>query len=257
MTVLLLKLTISPLVIAFASLLARRFGPELGGWLIGLPVSAGPVAAFLAVDHGAAFAARVSTGFVAGVSAQAAFVIGYVAATRRNQRVGVALLAGTTSFVLTGLALEAAGLSLALLLTFALAMLFLGLKFVPKRALETELAPARHELALRMAAATCLVLTITTFASTLGPGLSGVATTFPLLSTILAVSVHRVDPHAAVAVYRGLLTGLFALTGFAATLALIVARVPLAAAFSVALVLTLSIQLGSLRTLRRSSAIHA
>jgi hypothetical protein len=256
-TVLLLKLTISPLVIGLASLLARRFGPELGGWLIGLPVSAGPVAAFLALDHGAAFAARVATGFVAGVSAQAAFVMGYVAMTRRGRGAGVALLAGAVSFGLTGIALEAAGLSLALLLTIALAMLFLGLKAVPSRALELRLTPGRHELALRMAAATCLVLTITTFASTLGPGLSGVATTFPLLSTILAVSVHRADPDAAVAVYRGLLTGLFALTGFAATLALILSRVPLAAAFSIALVLTLSIQLGSLRTVRRSAALRA
>ncbi len=108
-----------------------------------------------------------------------------------------------------------------------------------------------------MVAATGLVLTITTFASALGPGLSGLATTFPLLSTILALSVHRADPHAAVDVYRGLLMGLFALAGFAATLALVLSRLPLAAAFTLAVVLTLSIQLGSLRTLRRDSGLHA
>ena len=60
-----------------------------------------------------------------------------------------------------------------------------------------------------------MVLLITAVASHLGAGPSGVATTFPLLSTILALSVHRADPLAAVAVYRGLLLGLFALTGFA------------------------------------------
>jgi len=97
MTVLLLKLTLSPTIIAVASLLTRRFGPTVGGWLIGLPVTAGPVALFLALDHGANFAARVSTGFVAGVSGQAAFVLGYVALARRGAPWMTALLAGTAA----------------------------------------------------------------------------------------------------------------------------------------------------------------
>jgi len=255
-TILLLKLTISPTVIAFASFLARRFGPAVGGWVIGLPVSAGPVALFLVLDHGASFTARVATGFVAGVSAQAAFVLGYVAVALRGARWTAALAAGSASFALTGVALETAGLSLPVLLACALSTLVIALKLVPSGLVVEQPRAGGHDLALRMAAATFLVLAITTFATTLGPGLSGVVTTFPLLSTILAVSVHRIDAHAAVAVYRGLLVGLFALTGFATTLALVLSRLPVAAAFTLAVFLTLSIQLGSLHTLRRSSGLR-
>jgi hypothetical protein len=255
-TILLLKLTISPAVIALASYLARRFGPAIGGWLIGLPVSAGPVALFLDLDHGASFTAKVATGFVAGVSAQAAFVIGYVALARRGAAWTAALATGTAAFALTGVLLELSGLTLPVLLACALAMLWLGLKVVPKTG-HRELPRGHGNLLVRMAAATFLVLAITTFATTLGAGFSGLATTFPLLSTILAVSLHRADPLAAVAVYRGLLTGLFALIGFAATLALVLVHLSVAFAFALAVALTLSIQLGSLRTVQRGSGARA
>ncbi len=255
--IVLLKLTISPLVIVLASLLARRFGPMVGGWAIGLPVSAGPVALFVALDHGAAFAARVSTGFVAGVSAQVAFAIAYVGLAQHGADRLRSLAAGTAAFVATGLALEATRLSLPFLLAAALVSLLIGLRLVPGVAGVPQHEPTRRDLVLRMAAATGLVLAITSFASTLGPGLSGVATTFPLLTTILASSLHRTSAQAAVQVYRGLLVGLFALTGFAATLSIVLSRVPVATAFALALALTLSIQLGSLQAIRRTSGLRA
>lgn len=256
MTILLLKLTVSPLVILLASLLARRFGPAVGGWLIGLPVTAGPVALFLALQHGTGFSARVAAGFVAGVSAQAAFVAGYAFCARRGSSRGTALIAGTGCFAATGAVLELAHFTLPLLLVCALASLILGLRFVPAGSVRALPRPTGTNLALRMGAATGMVLLVTAVASHLGAGPSGVATTFPLLSTILALSIHRADSLAAVAVYRGLLLGLFALTGFATTLALLVSRVPLAAAFAVALFLTISIQARSLQSLRKVSPSH-
>jgi hypothetical protein len=255
-TILLLKLTVSPLVILLASLLARRFGPAVGGWLIGLPVTAGPVALFLALQHGTGFSARAATGFVAGVSAQAAFVAGYAFFARRGSSRERALIAGTACFGATGAVLEAAHFRLPLLFVFALASLILGLKLLPARSVGVLPRPTRTNLVLRMVAATGMVLLITAVASHLGAGPSGVATTFPLLSTILALSVHRADSLAAVAVYRGLLLGLFALTGFATTLALLLSRVPLAAAFAVALCLTISIQARSLQSLRKVSTFR-
>lgn len=258
MTILLLKLTITPTVIAAATLAARRFGPAVAGWLIGLPLTCGPVALFLALDHGAGFAARVATGFVAGVSAQAAFVLGYVAVARRGGRWPAALAGGTASFVVVGLALAAAAPSLPVLLACDLAALAIGIRLVPVGSVVRVPSPARWDLPLRMVLATGLVLAITGFASTVGPGLSGIATTFPLLSTLLAVFVQRAEgAPAAIAVYRGLLVGLFALLGFASTLVLVLSRLPIAAAFSLAIALTLSIQLGSLQVMRRVAVLAA
>jgi hypothetical protein len=101
-SLLLLKLTITPAVIAFATLAARRFGPAVGGWLIGLPFTCGPVALFVALEHGPGFASKVATGFVAGITAQAAFVLGYVAVAARGGRWQVSLAAGL--FALMGFA---------------------------------------------------------------------------------------------------------------------------------------------------------
>ncbi len=252
MDLLLLKLTITPVVIALASLAARRFGPAFGGWLIGLPVTAAPVVLFIALDHGPRFATRVADGFVAGVLGQIAFVLAYVRLSRRGHGSRIALGAGAVAFVATGLLFGLPRISLGLLAPLAFAALFGALRIVPSHAGAPSTPGRTGDLLLRMGLATALVLGITTFAATLGPTLSGIAAGFPLLSTLLAVFAYRSDgPGAAVAVYRGLLLGLFALMGFALTLALVLRHLSTAAAFTLALLVTFAIQLGSLRAVRR------
>ncbi len=257
MTLLLLKVTITPSVIALATIVARRFGPAVGGWLIGLPFTNGPVALFLTLEHGTAFTGHVARGFVAGISGEVAFVLAYVGLVRRGHGWLPALLAGSTAYVAVGAALATASGSAPLLLAIAFAALLIGLRVVPDGGAATCVS-ARWELPARMALATTLVVSVTAFASVIGPGLSGVATTFPLISSLLAVCVHRANgPAAAIAVYRGLLAGLFALMGFATTLILALSRLPLATAFALAVGLALSIQLASLPVVRRRQAAAA
>lgn len=254
MTLLLLKVTITPSVIALATIVARRFGPAVGGWLIGLPFTNGPVALFLTLEHGPAFTAHVARGFVAGITGEVAFVLAYVGMVLRGRGWRQAVLAGSAAYVAVGAALATASGSAPLLLAIALAALLLGLRLVPAGGTATS-AQSRWELPARMALATTMVLAVTAVASLIGPGLSGVATTFPLISTLLAVCVHRANgPMAAIAVYRGLLAGLFALMGFATTLILLLSRLPLATAFALAVTLALSIQLASLTVVRRGQA---
>jgi hypothetical protein len=57
MSSLVLKLVLTPVLIGGASLAGRRFGPSVGGWLVGLPLTSGPIAFFLTLDHGHSFAA--------------------------------------------------------------------------------------------------------------------------------------------------------------------------------------------------------
>ncbi len=44
------KLVASPLLIWAASLVGRRWGQAVAGWLVGLPLTSGPVARIQAVD---------------------------------------------------------------------------------------------------------------------------------------------------------------------------------------------------------------
>jgi hypothetical protein len=239
-------------VVALATLAARRFGPAVGGWLVGLPLTFAPVAVFVAIERGPGFAAHVSTGAVAGVTAEAAFVVAYAGVASRGFGWGPALAAGTAGFAAAGLALERAHPALWLLLASAILSLVVALRLVP-RAGRTVWPRTRFELPLRVVLATSLVLLVTGFAGTLGPGVSGLATTYPLITTTLALFAHRaVGADGAIAVYRGLLLGVFALVAFAASLDLVVTRLPLGLAFVLAFGLMAAVQLGSLPVIRRA-----
>ena len=70
-----LKLVLTPALIALASLAGRRWGPAVSGWLVGLPLTSGPVTFFLALNQGLAFAAAAAVGTLAGTISQAAFCL--------------------------------------------------------------------------------------------------------------------------------------------------------------------------------------
>jgi len=73
MNLLALKLILTPLFVGGATLVARRFGPRVGGWLVGLPLTSGPVAFYLALEQGTGFAARAPQATLLGQVSFAAF----------------------------------------------------------------------------------------------------------------------------------------------------------------------------------------
>lgn len=77
MRILIFKLVVTPLLIGGISLLGRRWEPTVGGLLVGLPLTSGPVALFLALDHGARFAASSSLGILAGGLSGGLFCLSY------------------------------------------------------------------------------------------------------------------------------------------------------------------------------------
>ena len=141
MNLLAVKLIVTPLMILAASLAGRRWGEALGGWIVGLPLTSGPVAAFLAVERGANFAAEASAGSLAGAIAQVAFVGGYALAAPWGWPAG--LIAGAVAYAGAALVLQAAALALTTLFILSLAALALGLAALPRdrRASAPSLAP--------------------------------------------------------------------------------------------------------------------
>jgi hypothetical protein len=257
MSLLLLKLALSPAVMTIATLAGRRFGPAAGGWLTGLPLTAAPVAVIVTVQHGPRFAAGVAAGFLTGVAGQAAFAVGYTRLWGRRRSWRRALCAGTAAFAATGAVLTAGRMSTLGLCLCAVAALACALWLAPEaasRPITSQSADSRRrDLPLRALLAGGVMLAVTTASSSLGPAVSGVVATFPLMSTVLAVFAHRREgPPAAAAVYRGLLVGLFSVTGFSAALALLLPRVPAPLAFEVALIATLAIQAASFQASRSS-----
>jgi hypothetical protein len=77
MDTLALKLVLTPVLVGTASLAGRRWGPVVSGWFVGLPLTSGPIAFFLALNNGVAFAAATAVGTLAGAISQAAFCLAY------------------------------------------------------------------------------------------------------------------------------------------------------------------------------------
>ena len=254
MQTLALKLTATPLLILAASLSSRRWGESVGGWLVGLPLTSGPVCFFLALDQGPDFATAAGLGALAGAASEAGFCLAYGVVAPRSAW-PAALAAGTLGYGACGAALTRATLPLWPSAMLACTALAAALWQLPRPRSDLLAVPRipRWDIPARMVAATALVLGLTALAPLVGPRASGVLATYPVFAAVLSgFSHHARGAGAALQVLRGLLTGLFAFTGFFAALALSLPRFGIAAGFALATGVALAIQGGSLIAVRRT-----
>lgn len=187
---LLLKLVLVPGLIALVTVAGRRFGPRIGGWLNALPLMAGPVLFFLALEQGDAFVSRAAEATLAGLAAVAAFSVIY-AWTAVTRSWWVCVLVGWTAFALLTVALQAVTWTAASGLALALAAFAIAPFTLPSLPDAPIPAPAPvWDLPLRMGASVLLVLAVTGLAAWLGPRLSGAITPFPIATTILLAFTH-------------------------------------------------------------------
>lgn len=215
MELLVIKLGLPTLLIGSASLAARRWGSAIGGWLVGLPLTSGPVILFLTLQYGNAFAARAAHGIVLGLISTAAFCVVYAAIARRASWpwcwLGSWIAFAICTGALNGIAFSAAGSFLAAIAALAAALPFLPAGRGPFRQIE---APW-WETPLRMLSTAAIVVVLTGVAGVLGPHLSGLVTPAPVAGTIMAVFTHRLEgAQAAVRLLRGFVAGNFAFAAF-------------------------------------------
>jgi len=214
-TLLILKLVLTPLLIALVTWVGRRWGPGVGGWLMGFPLTSGPVSALLALEYGRAFAAHAAVGTIGGQAADCLFCLVYCLV---SQYTGwpLSALAAIVSFFVSIFIWN--GVQLSLLFTFAIAVLTISLVFwlLPNRsaALKASATPS-WDLPARMIAAAAFVVLLTTFANTLGARLSGLLSPFPLFTVVIAVFTHHQQGAAAsTQLLRGVVLGGFAFATF-------------------------------------------
>ncbi len=264
MTTLVLKLALTPVLIAGASLAGRRWGASVSGWLVGLPLTTAPVAAFLAAEHGPRFAGRTMVGSLSGAGAEVAFCIAYARCAARGR--AVSLLAATAVFATVGAATEALPLSPRLpspllpTLAGAFALLALARPLVPEPEphARSVAPPPRWDLPARAVLATSLVVLFTAVATTVGARLTGLLTVFPLYATVLAMFAHGTAGRSgALQVLRGVVLGLYAYVTFCFTSAALLGRIDTVAAFAIAATAALLVQASTLVVVRRSPLAEA
>jgi len=248
----LLKLVVTPTLITFATLVGRRFGQAIAGWLIAFPWTSAPVSFFLALDHGVAFAAAAARGSIAAVAAECVFALSY-AHVRRGWPLSLSV--ASVSYVVAALVMQFVALDPIPLAALMAALLLITSRLLPSGAARVHVReiPPAWDLPARVAVTTSIVLIITTVAPALGPYGSAVAASFPLFASILAAFAERHSGHtAAIDVIRGLVAGLFGFTTFFLVIAELLPPLGLIA-FVIAAVATLLVQATSLAMLRRGA----
>ncbi len=236
---LLLKLTLTPLLIGGASLAARRWGPAVAGWIVALPLTSGPVLFFVALDHGPEFASGAAVGTMLGLGAIVAYGLGFAAASSRGP--AAALIVATACYVGAGLALQfAAGWPLVLLAALVTLAILVTLRVLPA---STSGPPAaRHpawDMPARVIVGTVLVVSLTTVAPLLGPTVSGIVTTFPVYVSVLSVFafLHGGRP-AAIGTLRGALIGLPGTVAFYLPIHYLIVGAGIGPAFALSMAIT-------------------
>jgi hypothetical protein len=247
-----LKLVVTPLLIAAATLVARRWGHGVGGWLAGFPLTSAPVSVFLAIEQGPDFAAGAATGTLLGLTALAVFCLVYGRAAGRLGWAGSAA-AGLAAFGICLGALSAVPASLSAAFALVCVSLALVAALLPTtRAAVSSVKPPTWDLPLRMAVATTVVLFLTAAAHRLGPMLSGLLSPVPVFLLVLATFAQRSEgPAACVSVLRGGVMGTFAFAVFFLVVGALLGRIGIGATYALASLAGLVVNGAILAVVRR------
>ncbi len=248
MNILALKLILAPIIIGSASLAGRKWGPAVSGWIVGMPLTSGPVIFFVALSHSSAFAANAALGVLSGGLSLVAYALTYswLAVKFRWQ---IAITSSLLVFATSTTILQNFTFPLLPVFFMVATAIVIGLRFMPNDIVvkESETKPGKWDIPIRILIGTSFILLLTGIAPLIGSRLTGLLTTIPLYVTILAIFAHQHQgPAAAAHVLRGLLYGMFAFTGFFIVLSLLIEKTSLAVSFGAAVLTALVIQGSSL-----------
>jgi hypothetical protein len=243
-TTLALRLVLAPAFIVAISLVARRFGARAGGVIGGLPVIAGPILLVLALDKGSAFAADAAVGTMLGVVALIAFVLAYVAVSRRYGWPAAITIGWATFFVVLG-AIEPVKAGRGIAVVLACGACALGILVLPKPERGTRAGAAHqpYDLALRAACAVVPVVVITEFAGAVGSHVAGLLSSFPIITPVVAAFTHAQHGSAEAArLLYGFTVGFLAYSLFCFVIAVALSPLGIGGAFALAAAVALVVQ---------------
>lgn len=227
-----LKILLVPSLIGAVTLVGRRWGPAIAGWVAGFPIVAGPILWLVAIEQGPAFAAITATGALSATIANVFFCLGYAWLAMRFSW-WACLLGAYAAFALAAVLLNMFTPSVHVLLVLAFISIPLVGRMFPRNINPLPKAPPPAiELPARMVAAALLVLAVTFFAAQLGPRVSGIFAAPPLLASVLAGFSHPVSGAGfAIRLLQGMVSGFYALATFCFLLALLLPAWGIGASF--------------------------
>jgi hypothetical protein len=215
--ILLLKLLLTPLLIAALTVIGRRRGPAVSGAIAGLPLTSGPVSVFLAIEQGKDFASHAAVATLAGLIPVAAFCFAYSRTASEKNWIG-STFAGLAAFFVSAFLLRLVPLGLVTTLIIVVAFLAIVFRAMPTAAggfIPAVAVQPKWDLPLRIGIATALVFLLTALAPKLGSQTTGLVSPFPIFGGVLAVFAHRnFGAHNAQRILRSVVLASFAFAIF-------------------------------------------
>ena len=226
---------------------------RVAGVVAGLPAVGGPILLVVAIDEGHRFAAQAAVGTMLGVVGVALYVVVYAALARFGWP--FALAGGWGAFGASVPVLRLVHVSAGWAFAIATGACLAAAALLPRHERSAlPHRPPRFDLPLRAVAAVIPILAVTAAARTLGPHVTGVLASFPVISPVLTVftQIQR-GPREAVRLLRGFVIGFLAYGLFCLVVALTITRTTTALSFVAALVAALLAQLVLLQAPARAA----
>jgi hypothetical protein len=230
-----LKLILTPLLIALATLAVRRWGFLVGGVITGLPLISGPVSLFLAIEQGPRFAGQGSRGMLLGTVALSLFCVAFIR-TAKDRRWLTPLIAGFVAYCFAAWGLSLFSFNPGTLALLVPVLLSLALKAAgPAASSASVIAAPPWDIPIRMIAAAVMVLLITGFAQRLGPKWSGILASFPIFTCIMGAFAQKQNGAASARMLiRGIIIGCFGGVSFFVVVGLAAERASVAVTYLLA-----------------------
>jgi len=207
---LIVKMAITAGFVLAATVTAERAGPLVGGLVATLPIGAGPVYVFLALDHDAHFIAQSAVASLAINAANVIFALVY-ALLAQQRSLAVSLPGAFLVWLVLALMIHSIHWSFTAAAAVNIVVLSVGLWLArPLRHVRMPAFRARwYELAMRAVMVAILVGVTVTFSFQIGPGGSGILAVFPIVLISIMIILHRrVGGPPSAAVLANAITGL-------------------------------------------------
>lgn len=202
--VFIIKLLLVPLLIFIISKIGQRWGAQVAGLTVGLPVMGGPILFFITLEQPLEFAQAASLTSLANIPANLACGLAFAWAATRLPWYGCILIASCVFVAISHIALQLPH-NVYVLSAWTLACLWLAPYCFPNLPATDKAAPAKRvEMALRMLAGATMLLLITYFAHILGADWAGSLSIYPILSMTLSIFLcQRAGPYLVTQLLRG------------------------------------------------------
>jgi hypothetical protein len=243
---LIVKMAVTAGFVVGATITAERAGPFVAGLVATLPIGAGPVYVFLALDHDAAFIAQSATASLAINAANVIFALTY-ALLAQTRPLWISLPGAFALWIVMALSINAVNWTIVAAILVNIVVFLVSLRLArPLRHTPIPRMTTRwYDYVLRAGLVSLLVGTVVTLSFRIGPRGSGILAVFPMvLISIMIILQPRVGGPATAALMANAVLGLIGF-GFACV-SLHFSAVPLGTPAGLSIALAISIGWGLL-----------